>query len=476
MPADGATDSVADLRVHRMITADGRRLVAPPAVPAQRRPTPAASLDPDGGAPAEPSVDVAAPASPRVAARRADARIATDMRSLPVLPGTNLDQPLRRVSLPRAMSRAHRPDPRRTGTRRAVDSTAASDHRSATAPTIAADVLRRASVRPPVADLPTLAEPAPARNDATTAAPADVVRRLPSSSPTPVAPSGNVTHAAGRARSSAGAMLADRFMIELAQTARPQAAPLPTPFRSMAEHIAGRRPVMLSTDTVSRRALRSVGKRAATVGDTIHLDAPAHRLVAPDRRLAEVVAHELTHVAHASPAPRFFDDVDESPEERRADRVARAMTRGPLSPTASTLPAPHLPSRPAAPSGAPVIRRIPSTPASPGTINAADLAASITGTSASDVVRRMPTTTKAPERPQQAAPASPMTAPRPPQPAAEAPTNAPSANAAPGAAVAISDEAFRAQLERNLDVILRRVEDHIMIDIERRGGRSWRGF
>ena len=259
-------------------------------------------------------------------------------------------------------------------------------------------------------------------------------------------------------------------MSELAQTARPTAAPLPTTFRSMADQIAGRRPVMLSTDTVSRRALRSVGKRAATVGNTIHLDAPAHRLVAPDRRLAEVVAHELTHVAHASPAPRFFDDVDESPEERRADRVARAMTRGRLSPTASTLPAPHLPPRPAAPPGAPVIRRTPTAPSSPGTISAADLAASITGTPAPDTVRR--TSTWTPARPQQAAPAEPMTTPRTPQ--APEPPSEPAA--APGEAVALSDEAFRAQLERNLDLILRRVEDHILIDIERRGGRAWRGF
>ena len=88
---------------------------------------------------------------------------------------------------------------------------------------------------------------------------------------------------------------------------------------------------MLSTDTASRKALRSVGKVAATTGDTIHLD----RQAIPTARLDEVMAHELTHIAHPSPTPRFFDDLDDSPEERTAEHVGRIMARSPMAPSAS---------------------------------------------------------------------------------------------------------------------------------------------
>ena len=73
-----------------------------------------------------------------------------------------------------------------------------------------------------------------------------------------------------------------------------------------------------------RRALARVGKLAATTGDTIHLASP--------RPAPEVIAHELTHVAHPSPVPRFFDDDDRGPEERQAEQVAAIMRRAPILP------------------------------------------------------------------------------------------------------------------------------------------------
>jgi hypothetical protein len=42
-----------------------------------------------------------------------------------------------------------------------------------------------------------------------------------------------------------------------------------------------------------------------------------------------------------------------------------------------------------------------------------------------------------------------------------------------------SDEAsewFDRQLDRKIDMILRRIEDRTIVDLERRGGRTWRGL
>jgi hypothetical protein len=171
--------------------------------------------------------------------------------------------------------------------------------------------------------------------------------------------------------------LAERFMTELSQTVRHTSAPLPMPFRPMSDAITGGRRVMLSTDPASRRAFRSVGKMAATTGDTIHLD---HAAI-PRRRLDEVLAHELTHVAHPSPAPRFFDDVDDSPEERRAEKVASIMARSPLAPS-STVAAPRASSdtiRRSVDHAGGGAREGASSSSSSGTISADALAARLAG-------------------------------------------------------------------------------------------------
>jgi hypothetical protein len=71
-------------------------------------------------------------------------------------------------------------------------------------------------------------------------------------------------------------------------------------------------------------ALAAAGKTAATVGGVIHLRRPLDR----SPRSAEIVAHELVHVARPSPQPRFFGDDRHSAEERLAERtggLARAL-------------------------------------------------------------------------------------------------------------------------------------------------------
>lgn len=269
-------------------------------------------------------------------------------------------------------------------------------------------------------------------------------------------------------------VLADRFMTELSRTIQRRPDPLPTSFRPMAEAIAGGRTVLLSTDHASRRALRSVGKVAATTADVIHLDPEP----VPQDALGEVIAHELTHVAHPSPRPRFFDDVDDSPEERRAEQVAQAMARSPLNPSASILSAPtgrtgspvqrridrSVPQRPPAPSVSPSAPPGPSAATADGssTVSAADLAARITGTPSMAAVQRRSASPSASPAPA-ASPAAPSASPR--------------AESSPMAMNDDDAEAwFREQLRTNFSHLMNMIEDRLVEELERRGGRIWGGL
>jgi hypothetical protein len=280
--------------------------------------------------------------------------------------------------------------------------------------------------------------------------------------------------------------LAEQFMSELSRTVRRTPAPLPTTYRPMADTIAGGRTVMLSTDPASRRALRSVRKVAATTGDTIHLD-PAS---VPTRRLDEVIAHELTHVAHPSPTPRFFDDIDDSPEERKAEQIARVMARSPLAPSASVV----------APGGrttrADVVRRSPApttttTTTSPGTVSADALAARLTGStsaarSSSPSSHSTPSISASPGRTdtirRSPAPPSNLTSTLPSTPSdpavirrAISPTTPQSSSVdiASSPAVEMSDDDFIEHFRSNLPEIMSLIEDRMIIELERRGGRTW---
>jgi hypothetical protein len=253
-------------------------------------------------------------------------------------------------------------------------------------------------------------------------------------------------------------------MSVLSETIRRSPAPLPTTYRPLADAIAGPRPVMLSTDAASRKALRSVGKVAATTGDTIHLD----RQAISSARIDEVMAHELTHIGHPSPAPRFFDDIDDSPEERRAEQVAKLMSRSPLAPSASAS-APSVRRS----SDARTLRRTADTSSRPSasassadTVSAGALAASLTRNSASqDVVQRWTSATPSP-RPSAGSHRSSGQVPAPSPRSAPEPTD-PFESAR-------ATEWFRTQLDASMQRVVRQLEDRMIVELERRGGRSWR--
>jgi hypothetical protein len=293
-----------------------------------------------------------------------------------------------------------------------------------------------------------------------------------------------------RAASTPAEVVAAKFMTELSATVRRRPAPLPTPFRPMADAIAGRRPVMLSTDDASRRALRSVRKVAATTDNTIHLDPTA----IPRARLDEVVAHELTHIAHPSPTPRFFDDIDDSPEERRAEQVARVMARSPLAPSATTSAPPARRRRDDA-----TIRRSPAAPrtatsqgSSSGTVSAQALAASLTRTSSpgtSDVVQRWDRASPSPSARSSSSSTSSSSRPQigshrsasnePPDTKSDASSGRSSYGSSGGASSPFGSEReaaewFDKRLAANVGPLVRMIEDRMRIELERRGGRNWR--
>ena len=116
----------------------------------------------------------------------------------------------------------------------------------------------------------------------------------------------------------------DRFLQVLQASPAPAPKHLPARFIPLARSIAGDARVQLRHDEGARAALAAVGKRAATIGNTILLDA------APTSAAATtVLAHELTHVANPTMAPRFYDDERQTVEERRADAVAQLIQRSP---------------------------------------------------------------------------------------------------------------------------------------------------
>jgi hypothetical protein len=110
-------------------------------------------------------------------------------------------------------------------------------------------------------------------------------------------------------------------------------SPLPSRWRPLATAIVGERAVRISTGPASRAALQAAGAIAATSGNVVHLARPLR-----GEGDAHLLAHELTHVANPSPAPRFFNDHRDTPEERRAELVADVIRRSPVLPRPSAGP------------------------------------------------------------------------------------------------------------------------------------------
>ena len=238
---------------------------------------------------------------------------------------------------------------------------------------------------------------------------------------------------------------AEVFAAELRRHAPERPRPIPIVYRPMVTAIVGDRPVHVSTSRASRRALARVRKRAATTGATIHLATPSPA--------AEVIAHELTHVAHPSPHPRFFDDADRGPEERRAEQVGALMRRSRPVPRPSA----------AATAATTVIRREPTTTSAASlwdsiTSGAGQLYDSVFG-GGTQPQPTPPTTTQPPTT------TNPV--PAPAQTAAVQQAAA-AAVAAPAAPVMDLDDQFERLLER--------LEDRIISELERRGGRFRGGF
>lgn len=338
--------------------------------------------------------------------------------------------------------------------------------------------------------------PAPA-TAASTSAPSTPAPNAPASSaPEPRTAAPNVPAArvarepaavaqpAARVPAPPPARLEDRFLHELSRHRVERPVALPAAFRPMAEMIAPERRPLVSAGEGSRRALAAVGKVAATTGDVIHLAvAPTPATVSPRSPLAEVIAHELTHVAHASPAPRFFADDRDSAEERRAHAIGELMRRSPVAPKiASAPPDPTRGVSMSQTSGSTVVQRSPSTPsAGPGrsdTISAAELAARLGGGD-TGTVRRAPA---ALERPSPVA----ASADRPATPTSftasrsssgdvvrrEYTDDSDSSTSGGGATHGTVTAAnFEAHLREHFDLIVDLLEQRIITQLERRGGR-----
>ena len=98
----------------------------------------------------------------------------------------------------------------------------------------------------------------------------------------------------------------------------------------LARAVTGQRLTPLyTTGPATRHALHSAGARGATTGSTMHLPEPPR----PEPRALALLGHELAHVAESSPRPRFLLDSppatgDEG--ERRARRLGEAVQAGAL--------------------------------------------------------------------------------------------------------------------------------------------------
>jgi hypothetical protein len=183
---------------------------------------------------------------------------------------------------------------------------------------------------------------------------------------------------------------------------------------------------------------------AATTDEVIHLDR------APSAASPELIAHELAHIAHPSPTPRFFADPVRGPEERQADEIARVMRAAPVLPRVAGAGDADKPAATVSAAPASVVQRSARPSVSSGnTVSASELAARISGTAAPIVQRRF---TASPEI------ANDAVAPvAPPQQAGA------NQSAFTGATTTDSLDQFQRLVEM--------LEERIIVELERRGGR-----
>jgi hypothetical protein len=281
---------------------------------------------------------------------------------------------------------------------------------------------------------------------------------------------------------SAAVSVAERFLTELQRRPRSVAAPLPDRYQPLANAIVGPgQRVKVAADASTRQALRVVGKRAATVDDTIHLDLPP----GAGPRDTEIIAHELTHVAHPSPQPRFFDDERRGPEELMAERVAGIMARSPVMGHAVQRRVEPTPAGPRA--GRPGSNRRTAPALRDESVSASALAemlsrrepptasqpsAGLPGAASRQVESRISRSFSGP------APSQPVVARANQQGLVRRAKQAPSSTDDYARSLAESAKIrdFEDMLERSLDFLVHRIEDRLLVELERRGGQHWRNM
>jgi hypothetical protein len=97
--------------------------------------------------------------------------------------------------------------------------------------------------------------------------------------------------------------------------------PLPGWARPLARAITGRTDTRMTSGAATRRALRSAGTHGAASGGIVHLPNSPERTP----RGMNVLAHELSHVADQQPRPRLFGEGLLDMGERRAREVGQAV-------------------------------------------------------------------------------------------------------------------------------------------------------
>lgn len=166
---------------------------------------------------------------------------------------------------------------------------------------------------------------------------------------------------------------AERFVVSLREDPVQRSRDLPPFARPIARAVLGDdRIPRLATGSASRQALRRAGARAATMGRLIHLPQPLQ----DSPRDREVLAHELSHVGERSVLPRFLlrhTTGTQDAGERHAVQVSRLAS-----------PVGRVPSFPRSPGTTPSTPRInmaspatsvPSSPNVAGPVSRLDVAA-----------------------------------------------------------------------------------------------------
>jgi hypothetical protein len=243
-----------------------------------------------------------------------------------------------------------------------------------------------------------------------------------------------------------GSHAEQRWRIAIART--PLEAPRAFPDRllPMVRTLTGATTATYTTGSATRLALRAAGARGATTRTTIHLP------TTPDRADLGLLAHELSHARTALPRPRFSlrtHDSTADTEERAAQRTANTVLRAPTGGRIATLPVGK---------------------AAGGTAAVMDAAVQAAKEAAHDLIHRSGLTGKPTNAAATEAPTTTVFGS-----SAEAPSSTPADGAARKAETALTRPATTTHLP-TVDDLVRAVEQRVLSQLERRGGRYSAAF